>query len=85
MKKFITPGVREEAEIQREATGKPAVTGLVMYFWYGSSHVGCRLRVDWCDEVAADLLKLLQSKYPRFKLDKRGEFLMRRPLCKRHA
>ncbi len=38
-----------------------------MYFWYGSSHDGYRLKVDMCDEVAEDVLKLLQSKYPQFK------------------
>ena len=40
MKKIITPAVREEYETLCDATGKPAVAGLVMYFWYGSSHDG---------------------------------------------
>lgn len=84
MKKIITPGVREESETVCDATGKPAVAGLVMYFCYGSSHDGRRLQVDLCDEVAEDILKFLQSKYPQFKLDDR-DFLMHCPLCERHA
>src|ERR1044071_4019863 len=67
VKKIITPGVREEYETLCDATGKPAVAGLVMWFWYGSSHDGYRLKVDMCDEVAEDVLKLLQGKYPQFK------------------
>jgi hypothetical protein len=42
MKKIITPGVREEAEILCDATGRAAVAGLVMWFWYGSSLVHFR-------------------------------------------
>jgi hypothetical protein len=34
------------------------VAGLVVYFRYGSSHDGDVLKVDMCDEVAEDVLKL---------------------------
>ena len=84
MKKIITPAVREETETLCDATGKPAFAGLVMYFYYGSSHDGSRLKVDLSDEVAEDILKMLQSKYPQFKLDER-EFIMHCPLCERHS
>ncbi len=83
MKKIITPGVREEYETLCDATGKPAVAGLVLYFWYGSSHDGDVLRVDMCDEVAEDVLKLLQSKYPQFQTTDDRDNLMRCPLCGR--
>jgi len=85
MKKIITPAVHEESEFLCDVTGKPAVAGLVMYFWYGSQHDGERLKVDLSDEVAEEILNLLQSKFPQFKLDQRGEYLMRCPLCERHA
>ena len=84
MKKIITPAVREESETLCDATGKHAVAGLVMYFWYGSSHDGDVLNVDMCDEVAEDVLKLLQSKHPQFKTQ-RNEMVMHCPLCGRHA
>ena len=67
-----------------DATGRPAVAGLVMYFWYGSSHDGERLKVDLCDEVADDVLKLLQNKYPQFQTAPE-ENLMCCPLCSRHG
>lgn len=85
MKKIITPAVREEYETLCDATGKPAVAGLVMYFWYGSSHDGYRLKVDMCDEVAEDVLKLLQSKYPQFKPEDNHEMWLHCPLCERHT
>ena len=85
MKKIITPAVREEYETLCDATGKPAVAGLVMYFWYGSSHDGYRLKVDMCDEVAEDVLKLLQSKYSQFKPEDNHEMWLHCPLCERHA
>jgi hypothetical protein len=85
MKKIIKPGVREEYETLCDATGKPAVAGLVMYFWYGSSHDGNVLKVDMCDEVAKDVLKLLQSKYPQFQTTDNPDNLMHCPLCGRHA
>ena len=82
MKKIIKPGVPEESETVCDATGKPAVAGLVMWFWYGSSHDGRRLKVDLCDEVAEEILEILQRKYPRFKIDER-EWIMHCPLCER--
>ena len=85
MKKIITPAVREEYETLCDATGTSAVAGLVMYFWYGSSHDGNRLKVDMCDEVAEDVLKLLQSKYPQFKLEDNHEMWLHCPLCERHV
>lgn len=84
MKKIIKPGVPEESETICDVTGKPAVAGLVMYFWYGSRHDETRLKVDLCDEVAEYMLKLLQAKYPQFKLEVVENF-MRCPLCGRHA
>ena len=82
MKKIITPAVPEESETLCDATGKPAVSGLVMWFWYGSSHDGDVLRVDMCDEVAEDVLKMLQSKYPQLHIE-REENIMACPLCHR--
>jgi len=84
MKKIITPAIPEESEILCDATGKPAVAGLVMWFWYGASHDGSRLKVDMCDEVAEDVLKMIQSKYPQFKIEEERMF-MYCPLCERHA
>lgn len=84
MKKIISPGVREESETLCDATGKPAFAGLVMYFCYGSSHDGSRLKVDLSNEVAEDILKMLQSKYPQFKLEER-ELFLQCPLCERHS
>jgi hypothetical protein len=82
MKKIIKPAVSEESEILCDVTGKPAVAGLVMWFWYGSSHDGYRLRVDMCDEVAEDLLKLLQAKYSQFQIQEDENF-MACPVCQR--
>ena len=84
MKKIITPAVREEAEILCDVTGKPAVAGLAIYFWYGSSHDGDVLKVDMCDEVAEDVLKLLQSKYPQFQTKEEHD-IMACPLCRRRG
>ncbi len=85
MKKIIKPGVPEESETVCDVTGKPAVAGLVMYFWYGSSHDGDRLKVELCDEVAEEILKLLQDKYPQIKVEDNCGFIMHCPLCGRHA
>lgn len=82
MKKIITPGVREEYETLCDATGKPAVAGLLMYFWYGSSHDGDVLSADLSDEVAEDVMKLLQTKYPQFQT-KAEEYRLCCPLCHR--
>jgi dihydroneopterin aldolase len=38
--------------------------------------------VDLCEEVAADILKLLQSKYPQFQTEQ-VENHMECPLCRR--
>ena len=81
---YHPPAVREEAEYICEVTGKLAVAGLVMRFWYGSSHDMHRLKVDMCDEVAEDVLKMLQSKYPQFQAQEEEDFT-RCPLCRRHA
>jgi hypothetical protein len=67
MKKIITPGVREEAEYLCDVTGKPAVAKLIMSFGYGSQRDMDLLDVDLSSEVAEDVLKLLQSKYPQFQ------------------
>jgi len=84
MKNIIKPGIPEESEIVCDVTSKPAVAGLVMWFWYGSSHDGYQLKVDMCDEIAEDVLKQLQTKYPQFKV-KEVESFMHCPLCERHA
>jgi hypothetical protein len=67
MKKIITPAVREDAEYICDVTGKPAVAKLVMTFGYGSQRDMDLLNVDLCSEVAEDVLKLLQGKYPQCK------------------
>ena len=89
MKKIIRAGVRKEYETLCDAAGKPAVAGLVMYFWYGSSHDGDVLKVDMCDEIAEDVLKLLQSKYPQFQIQEREgagwTTCAQCPLCERRA
>ena len=81
-KKIITPGVREEYETLCDATGKPAFAGLVMYFWYGSSRDGQVLKADMCEEVAEDVLKLIQSKYPQFQIEE-CDSIMACPWCRR--
>ncbi len=89
MKKIITPAVREEAEILCDATGKPAFAGLVMWFWYGSPHDGNVLKVDLCNEVAEEVMKMLQSKYPQFQIQEREgpgwTTSAQCPLCERCA
>jgi hypothetical protein len=67
MKKIITPGVKEESELVCDVTGQPAVAKLRMEFGYGSGRDMDVLDVDLCDQVAEDVLKLLQSKYPQFQ------------------
>ena len=82
MKKIITPGVREESELFCDVTGKPAVARLAMRFGYGSSRDMDVLKVDLCDEVAEEILKLLQSKYPQFQTVE-TEMLSDCPMCGR--
>lgn len=82
MKKIITPGVREEYETLCDVTGKPAVAKLAMRFGYGSSRDMDVLEVDLCDEVAEEVLKLLQSKYPQFQT-KEVEMMHPCPICGR--
>ena len=83
MKKIITPGVREESELICDVTGKPAVAKLVLAFdYYGGVHDCKRLKPDLCEEVAADIMKLLQSKYPQFKIEE-GDPFMQCPSCGR--
>jgi hypothetical protein len=67
MKKIIVPEVREEAEYVCDVTGKPAVARLTLHFGYGSDHDGERLEGDLCNEVANELLALLQTRYPQFR------------------
>ena len=82
MKKIITPAVREEAEILCDVTGKPAMAGLLMWLCDGSV-----LKVDLCSEVAEDVLKLFQSKYPQFQIEEREgagwTTTLKCPLCER--
>jgi hypothetical protein len=77
MKKITTPGVREEAEYICDVTGKPAVAKLIMSFGYGSQRDMDLLDVDLSSEVAEDVLKLLQCKYPQFQSVETRE----RPSC----
>jgi hypothetical protein len=84
MKKIITPGVREEAEYMCDVTGKPAVARLVMSFGYGSVRAMDLLNVDLSREVAEDVLKLLQSKYPQFQ-PVETEGWSECPLCHRNC
>lgn len=86
MKKIIKPGVREESETVCDVTGKPAVAKLVLAFdYYGGRHDCKVLRADLCEEVAACILKLLQSKYPQFQTQEseRFEAAATCPLCRR--
>jgi hypothetical protein len=66
MKKIITPAVREESEIVCDVTGKPAMAGLLVWFCDGSV-----LKVDLSNEVAEDILKMLQDRYPQFQIQER--------------
>jgi hypothetical protein len=81
MKKIITPAVREEYELVCDVTGKPAVANLVMTFGYGSARDMDVLKVDLSSEVAEEVLKLLQSKYPQFQTHEVESFLSPCPLC----
>lgn len=83
MKKIIKPGVREEAEYVCDVTGKPAVAKLVMSFGYGSDRDMDLLNVDLCNEVAEDVLKFLQSKYPQFQSVEMRDGWSECPLCHR--
>ena len=83
MKKIITPGVREEFKLVCDVTGQPAVAKLVLAFdYYGGVHDCKMLRVDLCEEVAADILELLQGKYPQFSIEE-GDPPMHCQLCGR--
>ena len=81
MKKIITPGVLEEYKLVCNVTGKPAVSKLAMRFGYYGGHRDLQaLEVDLCEEVAEDILKLLQSKYPQFQIVD-AELLPACPMC----
>ena len=84
MKKIITPEVREEADYLCDVTGKHAVAKLAMTFGYGSSRDMDELEVDLCDEVAEEVLKLLQSKYPQFQTKEVG-LMHPCPICGRES
>jgi hypothetical protein len=80
MKKTIKPGVREEYQILCDVTDKPAVAQLA-FDYYGGVHDCEVVRVDLCEEVAVEILNLLQSKYPQFKIEKRDPLVC--PACGR--
>ncbi len=82
MKKVIRPAVMEEYELLCDVTGKPAVAKLVLGFdYYGGVHDCEVLRLDLCEEVAVEILKLVQDKYPQFRTEE-GEPSMC-PMCGR--
>src|SRR6266516_4662506 len=82
MKKVIRPEVREEYELLCDVTGKPAVAKLVLAFDYYGGVQDCEvLRLDLCEEVAVEILKLVQDKYPQFRSEE-GEPSMC-PMCGR--
>ena len=68
MKKIIVPETREQAEFTCDVTGKPAVAKLTLTFGYGSDHDGEMLESDLSNEIANDVLALLQAKYPQFRM-----------------
>ena len=68
MKKITVPETREQAEFICDVTGKPAVAKLTLTFGYGSDHDGERLEADLINEIANDVLALLQAKYPQFRM-----------------
>ena len=68
MKKIIVPETREKAEFVCDVTGKPAVAKLTLTFGYGSDHDGEMLEADLSNEIANDVLALLQAKYPQFRM-----------------
>lgn len=82
MKHIIKPGVKEEAEILCDVSRAPAVATLCMSFGYGSSHDLSVLRADLSEEIAEDILVLLQTKYPQLKLTDDG-FFPACPMCER--
>jgi hypothetical protein len=84
MKKIITPGVREESELICDITGEPAVAKLVMTFGYGSQRDMDLLNVDLSSEVAEEVLKLLQSKYPQFQPEEQRDGWVDCPFCNKH-
>jgi hypothetical protein len=85
MKKIIKLGVPEESETVCDVTGKPAVARLVMTFGYGSQRDMDLLNVDLSSEVAEDVLKLLQSKYPQFQPVEMRDGWSECPICHRSA
>jgi hypothetical protein len=68
MKKIIVPETREQAEFLCDVTGKPGVAKLSLTFGYGSDHDGEMLEADLSNEIANDVLALLQAKYPQFRM-----------------
>ncbi len=82
MKKILKPAVKEEYELICDVTGKPAVARLFMNFWYGSRRDLEVLDVDLSDEIAEEVLQLLQSKYPQFQT-REIELTTRCPFCER--
>lgn len=68
MKKITVPEIREQAEFICDVTGKPAVAKLTLTFGYGSDHDGEMLDADLSNEIANDVLALLQAKYPQFRM-----------------
>jgi len=81
MKKITKPGVREEYELICDVTGKPAVAKLVMTFGYGSARDMDLLKVDLCSDVAEEVLRHLQSKYPQFQPVETRDGLCECPIC----
>jgi hypothetical protein len=82
MKKILKPGVREEYELLCDVTEKPAVARLFMSFGYGSRRDPDVLDVDLSDEIAEEILQLLQGKYPQFQT-REAEIHARCPFCER--
>ncbi|MEK7678454.1 MAG: hypothetical protein AAB676_21715 [Verrucomicrobiota bacterium] len=68
MKKIIVPETKEQAELICDVTGKPAVAKLTLTFSYGSDHDGEMLEADLSNEIANDVLALLQAKYVQFRM-----------------
>ena len=83
MKKIIKPAVNEEYELLCDVSGKPAVACLIMSFGYGSMRDMDRLYVDLSSEVAEEVLRHLQSKYPQFQPVEMREGFQECPLCHR--
>ncbi len=68
MKKIIVSEVKEQSELVCDVTGKSAVAKLTLTFGYGSDHDGEMLDADLSNEVANDVLALLQARYPQFRM-----------------